>query len=212
MIRYPPPNTARPSHQARSRPRMRAAPRIAEPTAVKAERNISPAQISLAFLRAARPMALATMRAIRLRMVKRRMVPPGGCPMPRARSCWIISNPGLTPQNRRKLSCRAAAPESMKMEREGASSVILEDTSPPDEGRLRNWCGEPARKFGPDIATNPRLSPPLAESTHNRLFDPRMSSGAGTQPEDLMEPLYPCCAGLDVHKDSVVACVRRVGK
>ena len=26
-----------------------------------------------------------------------------------------------------------------------------------------------------------------------------------------MEPLYPCCAGLDVHKDSVVACVRRVG-
>jgi transposase len=39
-----------------------------------------------------------------------------------------------------------------------------------------------------------------------------MSSGAGTQLEDLMEPLYPCCAGLDVHKDSVVACVRRVGK
>lgn len=26
-----------------------------------------------------------------------------------------------------------------------------------------------------------------------------------------MEPLYPCCAGLDVHKDSVVACARRVG-
>jgi transposase len=27
-----------------------------------------------------------------------------------------------------------------------------------------------------------------------------------------MEPLYPCCAGLDVHKDSVVVCVRRVGE
>lgn len=26
-----------------------------------------------------------------------------------------------------------------------------------------------------------------------------------------MELLHPCCAGLDVHKDSVVACVRRVG-
>ena len=26
-----------------------------------------------------------------------------------------------------------------------------------------------------------------------------------------METLYPCCAGLDVHKDSVVACVRRTG-
>lgn len=25
-----------------------------------------------------------------------------------------------------------------------------------------------------------------------------------------METLYPCCAGLDVHKDSVVACVRRL--
>ena len=25
-----------------------------------------------------------------------------------------------------------------------------------------------------------------------------------------METLYPCCAGLDVHKDTVVACVRRV--
>ena len=26
-----------------------------------------------------------------------------------------------------------------------------------------------------------------------------------------METLYPCCAGLDVHKRTVVACVRRVG-
>lgn len=26
-----------------------------------------------------------------------------------------------------------------------------------------------------------------------------------------MEPLYRCCAGLDVHKDTVVACVRRLG-
>ena len=26
-----------------------------------------------------------------------------------------------------------------------------------------------------------------------------------------MDVLYPCCAGLDVHKDSVYACVRRVG-
>src|SRR5262245_30272464 len=81
----------------------------------------------------------------------------------------------------------------------------------PDEGRFRTWCREPARKFGPDVATDPRLSPPSPESTHNRLFDPRMSSGAGTQTEGPMEPLYACCAGLDVHKDTVVACVRRVG-
>jgi transposase len=25
-----------------------------------------------------------------------------------------------------------------------------------------------------------------------------------------MEPIYPCCAGLDVHKDTVVACLRRI--
>ena len=25
-----------------------------------------------------------------------------------------------------------------------------------------------------------------------------------------METLHPCCAGLDVHKDTIVACVRRV--
>jgi transposase len=26
-----------------------------------------------------------------------------------------------------------------------------------------------------------------------------------------METLYPCCAGLDVHKDTIVVCVRRIG-
>ena len=26
-----------------------------------------------------------------------------------------------------------------------------------------------------------------------------------------MDILYPCCAGLDVHKKTVVACIRRVG-
>src|ERR671911_1065982 len=26
-----------------------------------------------------------------------------------------------------------------------------------------------------------------------------------------MDVLHPCCAGLDVHKDSVYACVRRIG-
>jgi hypothetical protein len=97
----------------------------------------------------------------------------------------------------------------------GARGGLLHDPRgypSPDEGRLRNWWGEPAGKFGPDIATHPRLSPPLAESTHNRLFDPRMSPEAGTQPADLMELLYLCCAGLDAHKDALVACVRRVGK
>src|SRR5947209_17792044 len=37
-----------------------------------------------------------------------------------------------------------------------------------------------------------------------------MSSSAGQNPEAAMDLLYRCCAGLDVHKKTVVACVRRV--
>jgi transposase len=36
-----------------------------------------------------------------------------------------------------------------------------------------------------------------------------MSSGAARK-EPIMEDIYPCCAGLDVHKESVEACVRRM--
>ena len=38
-----------------------------------------------------------------------------------------------------------------------------------------------------------------------------VSAGAGPSGVATMDVLYPCCAGLDVHKDSVYACVRRVG-
>src|SRR5207245_1001979 len=40
-------------------------------------------------------------------------------------------------------------------------------------------------------------------------FTLSMSSGAGVE-ETIMENIFPCCAGLDVHKDSVEACVRRI--
>jgi transposase len=36
-----------------------------------------------------------------------------------------------------------------------------------------------------------------------------MSSGAGRK-ESIMEKIYTCCAGLDIHKESVEACVRRI--
>jgi len=36
-----------------------------------------------------------------------------------------------------------------------------------------------------------------------------MSSGAGRK-ELIMENIFPCCAGLDIHKKSVEACVRRM--
>src|SRR3989449_9856794 len=40
-------------------------------------------------------------------------------------------------------------------------------------------------------------------------FTLSMSSGAGVE-ETIMENIFPCCAGLDVHKESVEACVRRI--
>src|SRR5438128_746909 len=71
------------------------------------------------------------------------------------------------------------------------------------------WSIEPALKFGLDIAPNPKLSPRFGESTRSRLFYLSMSSGAGRK-ETRMENIFACCAGLDVHKESVEACVRRI--
>ncbi len=73
------------------------------------------------------------------------------------------------------------------------------------------WCGEPAEQVDPDIATNPRLSPPhVGEHAEQTvvLFDVlRIRVAPG---DSAMETIVPCRAGLDVHKTSVVACVRRI--
>src|SRR5262249_51164055 len=47
-------------------------------------------------------------------------------------------------------------------------------------------------------------------STHGRLLHRPMSSDVGSRGEATLETIYPCCSGLDVHKLTVVACVRRV--
>jgi transposase IS116/IS110/IS902 family protein len=60
---------------------------------------------------------------------------------------------------------------------------------------------------GLDIAPNPELSPRFGGSTWSRLY-PLMSSVAGRK-EPIMETIIACCGGLDVHKKSVEACVRR---
>jgi transposase len=72
-----------------------------------------------------------------------------------------------------------------------------------------SWSGEPATESGLDIAPNPKLSPRFGESTQGRLVYLSMSSGAGRE-ESNMENIFPCCAGLDIHKKSVEACVRRL--
>jgi hypothetical protein len=77
--RYAQPSTAKPNHQARSRPRSRIAHSPATQTSPRASIIITLAHNSLAFLRAARPTADPAIKAIRVRIEKRRMVPPGGC-------------------------------------------------------------------------------------------------------------------------------------
>jgi transposase len=37
-----------------------------------------------------------------------------------------------------------------------------------------------------------------------------MSSGGRETGDSIMDIVFPCCAGLDVHKDTVVVCVRRL--
>src|SRR3989442_5497852 len=72
-----------------------------------------------------------------------------------------------------------------------------------------SWSGKPATESGLDLATNPKLSPCFGESRQGRLVSLSMSSGGGRK-EPIMENVFPCCAGLDIHKKSVEACVRRL--
>src|SRR5216110_229047 len=72
-----------------------------------------------------------------------------------------------------------------------------------------SWSGKPATESGLDIAPKPKLSPRFGESTRSRLVYLSMSSGAGRK-EPIMENVFACCAGLDIHQKSVEACVRRL--
>ena len=71
------------------------------------------------------------------------------------------------------------------------------------------WTSESAIKSGLDIAPHPKLSPRFGGSTQGRLFFLSMSSGAGRK-ELVMETITLRCAFLDVHKESIKACVRRM--
>jgi len=72
-----------------------------------------------------------------------------------------------------------------------------------------SWSGKPAGESGLDIAPNPKWLPRFGESAQGRLFYSSMSASAGRK-GTIMENVFSCCAGLDVHKDSVEACVRRM--
>jgi Transposase len=71
------------------------------------------------------------------------------------------------------------------------------------------WSRKPVIESGLDVAPHPKLSPRFGESTRSRLLPLSMSSGAARE-EPVMEEVYPCGAGLDVHQQSVEAGVRRI--
>ena len=71
------------------------------------------------------------------------------------------------------------------------------------------WSMKPAIESGLNIAPGPKLSPGFGESTRSRVFHLSMPSGAGRK-DTRMENIFARCAGLDVHKESVEACVRRI--
>jgi transposase len=100
---------------------------------------------------------------------------------------------------------RAAPGVGMKT---GSGGVKLGNDAGRTEVDCSLWCFEPAEESDRDIAAYPRLLPPMGESTQSRLllrFDVRRPSVAG---DPIMDIVYACCAGLDVHKETVVATVR----
>src|SRR6266511_4137152 len=69
---------------------------------------------------------------------------------------------------------------------------------------LDYWCFEPANEPDPDLREHLTLLPlPLGVSTHHNILWTRGPAGHQEKP---MEVLNAHCAGLDIHKKTVVAC------
>src|SRR6478672_3348198 len=72
------------------------------------------------------------------------------------------------------------------------------------------WCPQARPIFWPGSSSNPNLLSLLWVNAYNRLLLSVLPSEAGVLRRLLMDTLHRVCAGLDVHKDTVVACVRRL--
>src|SRR3954465_6503137 len=77
-------------------------------------------------------------------------------------------------------------------------------------GRLSPWCARARLLVGPGAPRAPPLVPRPARRPGARFpdFPDRGPAPAARREEGAMEVLYPRCAGLDVHKATVVAAVR----
>src|SRR5947209_20210666 len=70
----------------------------------------------------------------------------------------------------------------------------------------------PRNETGPGHPSDPAtVTTARAGSTQGNVTTRPVSAAAGPSGVATMDVLYPCCAGLDVHKDSVYACVRPGG-
>src|SRR5262249_44179255 len=105
--------------------------------------------------------------------------------------------------NRASMTCGHS--QTMKIGLEGLS------WSGPvsDQRRVTLCCRERVTESDADVVAYSKLSSPW-ENTQSRLLLSLMSSESGFRGGREMEAIYPCVAGLDVHKQTVVACVRRL--
>src|ERR1700743_301176 len=78
-------------------------------------------------------------------------------------------------------------------------------------GRFSPWCSEARSLVGPGTLEHPRLCHGRYRRPAARLSDFLLRGSTLAAWEGaVMEVLYPHCAGLDVHKNSVVACARHM--
>ena len=115
-----------------------------------------------------------------------------------------------------ELSCRVAAPNPMKM---GSRWVTVARSSLGCEAVI--WFGalSPQRNLVPDLGSTlcrtPPCRPPVPgehEEETAQSFEVAPSAGQILKKRVTdMNLIHTCCAGLDVHKKTVVACIRRVG-
>src|SRR6476659_1200326 len=79
-------------------------------------------------------------------------------------------------------------------------------------GRFLPWCPEPVDQLGLGSLSTRDCRRRVAcdpEHAFQSSFDGDPVPAAPAE-EEAMDLLHPLCAGLDVHKDTVVACLRRV--
>ena len=145
------------------------------------------------------------------------------------RLVWLRTNPLVRPvlwrergtaadrtgNSANELSCPLAAPDPMKME---SAWVIL---GGPALGvrPFCVWCVQPGNEPGPDLGSTSRRTRPCRPrprgSTKSKLLHASRSAHRAGRSTTYQErppwtSFMTCCAGLDVHKKTVVACVRRV--